>query len=422
MGGDQLRNRMRTQSMRAQMMQPSFGIPYPGSFGNPMQGGIGFANQMAQPRFSPPPASQIGTGAPMPNTGQSFVQASLGSSKGDANYDAFSDFNNDGKVTTADFGEYMQANPGGQASMVETQDSFDNRMMGQRFAQQQAMDNAYGRFTGPNNYVPIFDTPQISQIRNAISGRPSPSGQLPAWVQGRMRELAGEADSYRYGGLPAQQMSPAPQLSQPSFNSFRPQGSLSGGGSGKAGSGRSMGMAGGGLIPNYRNGGLIKGYQDGGQMMDPRMEEAPMSMPGGEMMSDSGMDNEMLMVVLEAKAALEGRHPDPEAAVERFVEIFGEDELMSLQDHVIRSMESGIDEFQSDGMSDSIPGNIDGMEEVALSEGEYVVPADVVSGLGNGDTESGARRMREMIESVRMARNGSPQQPPAVNPSMMMPS
>jgi hypothetical protein len=371
MGGDQLRNRMRTQSMRAQMMQPSFGIPYPGSFGNPMQGGIGFANQMAQPRFSPPPASQIGTGAPMSNTGQSFVQGSLGSSKGDANYDAFSDFNNDGKVTTADFGEYMQANPGGQASMVETQDSFDNRMMGQRFAQQQAMDNAYGRF---------------------------------------------------YGGLPAQQMSPAPQLSQPSFNSFRPQGSLSGGGSGKAGSGRSMGMAGGGLISNYRNGGLIKGYQDGGQMMDPRMEEAPMPMPGGGMMSDSGMDNEMLMVVLEAKAALEGRHPDPEAAVERFVEIFGEDELMSLQDHVIRSMESGIDDFQSDGMSDSIPGNIDGMEEVALSEGEYVVPADVVSGLGNGDTESGARRMREMIESVRMARNGSPQQPPAVNPSMMMPS
>ena len=420
MGSQPPRGAMPSYGMQG-MPSFSYGNPYPGSFGNPMQGGIGFANQMAQPRFSPPPASQIGTGAPMSNTGQSFVQASLGSSKGDANYDAFSDFDNDGMVTTADFGEYMQANPGGQASMVETQDSFDNRMMGQRVAQQQAMDDAYGRFTGPNDYVPSFGGPQMSRIRNALSGRPSPSGQTPAWVQGRMRELAEEAGSYGYGGLPAQQMSSVPSFGGPSFNSFRPQGSLSGGGGGKAGSGRSMGMAGGGLIPKYRNGGLIKGYQDGGQMMmEPGMEEMSM-MEEETIQTPSGTDTEMLRIVLEAKAALEGRHPNPEDAVEKFVEVFGEDELMSLQEHVIRSMESGMDEFQSDGMSDSIPGNIDGMEQVALSEGEYVVPADVVSGLGNGDTGSGAQRMREMIETVRMARNGSPQQPPAIDPSMMMP-
>ena len=183
-----------------------------------------------------------------------------------------------------------------------------------------------------------------------------------------------------------------------------------------------MGMAGGGLIPKYRNGGLIKGYQDGGQMMmEPGMEEMSM-MEEETIQTPSGTDTEMLRIVLEAKAALEGRHPNPEDAVEKFVEVFGEDELMSLQEHVIRSMESGMDEFQSDGMSDSIPGNIDGMEQVALSEGEYVVPADVVSGLGNGDTGSGAQRMREMIETVRMARNGSPQQPPAIDPSMMMPA
>ena len=182
-----------------------------------------------------------------------------------------------------------------------------------------------------------------------------------------------------------------------------------------------MGMAGGGLIPKYRNGGLIKGYQDGGQMMmEPGMEEMSM-MEEETIQTPSGTDTEMLRIVLEAKAALEGRHPNPEDAVEKFVEVFGEDELMSLRDHVLSSMGSEMGEFQSDGMSDSIPGNIDGVEQVALSEGEYVVPADVVSGIGNGDTGSGARRMREMIETVRMARNGSPQQPPAVDPSMMMP-
>jgi len=128
----------------------------------------------------------------------------------------------------------------------------------------------------------------------------------------------------------------------------------------------------------------------------------------------------MLQIVMEAKSALEGRHPDPVTAIERFVEVFGEEELMSLKDYVIQSIQTGEDQFSSDGMSDSIPGNIDGVEPVALSEGEYVVPADVVSGLGNGDTQSGANRMREMIERVRMAKNGSPEQPPAIDPSMFM--
>jgi hypothetical protein len=77
--------------------------------------------------------------------------------------------------------------------------------------------------------------------------------------------------------------------------------------------------------------------------------------------------------------------------------------------------------MMNDGMSDSIPGNIDGMEQVALSEGEYVVPADVVSGMGNGDTNSGAQRMREMVEMVRSARTGMPEQPPAIDPSMYYP-
>jgi len=61
---------------------------------------------------------------------QSFVQGSLGSKKGDINYDAFSDFDNDGMVSTADFAAYNAANPN-NASMIETPQAQYSRVMGE---------------------------------------------------------------------------------------------------------------------------------------------------------------------------------------------------------------------------------------------------------------------------------------------------
>jgi hypothetical protein len=373
-------------------------------------------------------ASQIGTGRPMvASPGQSFVQGSLGSSRGDESYDAFSDFNNDGVVTTSDFGSYMQANPGGQASMIETPDAARNRMMGERFARQREMTppwaqgmmreaEAYsygGRPSGQQmSNVPSFGGPNMNQMGGFLSGSPAPYSAPAAGNRGK-------ANSGSSAPMPApiQRPSPMPEFGGSSLNSMRPQNSLSGSAGGKANSGRSMGMADGGLIRGYQDGGIM-----GSMMQDPVSGMDAMAMESGEITdAATGSENEMLQIVLEAKAALEGRHPDPEYAVERFVEVFGEDELMSLKEHVIQSVENGGEDFMSDGMSDSLPGSIDGVEQVALSEGEYVVPADVVSGLGNGDTNSGAERMRRMIDDVRVARNGSPQQPPAVDPSMMMP-
>ena len=111
-------------------------------------------------------------------------------------------------------------------------------------------------------------------------------------------------------------------------------------------------------------------------------------------------DEVLVSVYMEAREALQGDHPNPEAAIVKFVELFGEEALIEL-----RSMIAG--GAGSDGMSDSIPANIDGQEEVNLSEGEFVVPADVVSGIGNGDTGSGARKLTEIMEEIRRARTGS---------------
>jgi hypothetical protein len=61
-----------------------------------------------------------------------------------------------------------------------------------------------------------------------------------------------------------------------------------------------------------------------------------------------------------------------------------------------------------DGMSDDIPAVIKGQtpQRAALADGEFVIPADVVSHLGNGSTDAGAKRLYAMMDKVRQARTG----------------
>jgi hypothetical protein len=75
-----------------------------------------------------------------------------------------------------------------------------------------------------------------------------------------------------------------------------------------------------------------------------------------------------------------------------------------------------------DGMEDLVPANLDGQQDVMLSEGEFVVPADVVSGIGNGSTDAGAERLYEMLDRVRQVRTGKQEQAPQINAMEMMPA
>lgn len=74
-----------------------------------------------------------------------------------------------------------------------------------------------------------------------------------------------------------------------------------------------------------------------------------------------------------------------------------------------------------DGMSDDIPAMIGSKQPARLADGEFVVPADVVSHLGNGSTEAGAKQLHEMMDKVRRARTGNPKQGKQINPKKYMP-
>lgn len=65
---------------------------------------------------------------------------------------------------------------------------------------------------------------------------------------------------------------------------------------------------------------------------------------------------------------------------------------------------------KTDGMADEIPSSIDGEQPAALSHGEFVIPADVVSHLGNGNSEAGAEKLYEMMARIRKARTGTTKQ------------
>jgi hypothetical protein len=76
---------------------------------------------------------------------------------------------------------------------------------------------------------------------------------------------------------------------------------------------------------------------------------------------------------------------------------------------------------KTDGMADQIPARIDNKQEARLSDGEFVIPADVVSHLGNGNSDAGAQQLHGMMDNVRQARTGTTEQGKQIVPQTFMP-
>lgn len=75
----------------------------------------------------------------------------------------------------------------------------------------------------------------------------------------------------------------------------------------------------------------------------------------------------------------------------------------------------------TDGMADKIPAKIGADQPAKLSHGEFVIPADVVSHLGNGNSDAGANVLYSMMAKVRKARTGTDKQGKKINPENFTP-
>tara|TARA_B100001248_G_scaffold59227_1_gene40511 strand:- start:13510 stop:14523 length:1014 start_codon:yes stop_codon:yes gene_type:complete len=170
----------------------------------------------------------------------------------------------------------------------------------------------------------------------------------------------------------------------------------------------------GGIDPEFRffnEGGLAAlKYQEGGDMD----------------MSEQPNDKELISDAVEA---IQGRSSNPELVLGRFMARYGEDALRDLVKRVQSGqfdMDSDVTEGKvsgiGDGMDDMIPASLEGEQDVVLSDGEFIVPADVVSGLGNGSTDAGSKALYEMMDRVRTMRTGMTEQPDQVPKGMMLPA
>ena len=134
-------------------------------------------------------------------------------------------------------------------------------------------------------------------------------------------------------------------------------------------------------------------------------------------------------LISKAVDAIQNELPNPEEVLGVFVARFGEE---ALRDLVMRVQDGTFDENversegmvtgAGDGMDDMVPAKLEGEQDVLLSDGEFIVPADVVSGIGNGSSEAGSQRLYDMMDRVRELRTGMTEQPDDIPLEQMMPA
>lgn len=74
------------------------------------------------------------------------------------------------------------------------------------------------------------------------------------------------------------------------------------------------------------------------------------------------------------------------------------------------------------GLSDDIPASIGGSQPAALADGEFVISSDVVSALGGGSTDAGAKKLYKMMDRIRHAAHGTKKQIKEIDDNKVLPA
>ena len=156
----------------------------------------------------------------------------------------------------------------------------------------------------------------------------------------------------------------------------------------------------------------------------PPMGPPPMGPPlGQEMPADNAavdqLINQTIMAVL-------GQLPpeQSEIVITQFINEFGEEAFQMLRQQALQMVEPGAQtqgmiQGPGGGMDDLVQGSIGDQQRVAVSPGEFIVPADVVSGLGDGSSDAGADKLDTMMNQVRMAKTGGIMQPSRISNTVL---
>jgi len=123
--------------------------------------------------------------------------------------------------------------------------------------------------------------------------------------------------------------------------------------------------------------------------------------------------------VQQLAEAVMGQSPNADAVINMFIEKYGNELFMQVREMILnpqgQAQTQGMIKGQGGGMDDEVMGMIGNQRPVAVSPGEYIVPADVVSGLGDGASDAGAEELDGMLDRVRQERTGTTKQAPQLS-------
>ena len=153
---------------------------------------------------------------------------------------------------------------------------------------------------------------------------------------------------------------------------------------------------------------------------------------GQDINMPTGQSTDMMMqdpIVQEVIQFILGETDDSNI-VNEFIIKYGQEQFMILR-NMILTQASGNPNVQTEGliqgtgrsgMADDLPMNIGNKPIAAVSQDEYIIPADVVSMLGDGSSDAGSKQLDGMLDRIRMAKTGGKTQAPPLNPEEVLPA
>lgn len=254
------------------------------------------------------------------------------------------------------------------------------------------------------------------------------TGGLGYIPEGQERKYFGAPGDYRHGFLPEWMF--FENLNPPAVIDTTQSGTTGGGTTGGGGGGGRTGgtddgttqqKAIGGAIKSYSPRGyleMIQGYNEGGEIEETMMED-----------SDAPMTDGSRQLIPLTQAAILGQMPEDQTddVIQKFIDLHGNRAFRKLREETLESVangsrKEGMVEGHTGGMDDMVDGVIGSSERVAVSPGEFIIPADVVSMLGDGNSDSGRHKLEQMMSRVRKDKTGSTKQARPINSAKVLPA
>jgi len=122
-------------------------------------------------------------------------------------------------------------------------------------------------------------------------------------------------------------------------------------------------------------------------------------------------NDDILSLMMSMFGLNDNKKPEPETETKK-PKKKAKQEQPSLPDFITSILTDSVKNTGGKGMDDDVSAQIEGQQPAALSEGEYIIPADIVSLLGDGNSEAGSKILDNFLEQLRVSKTGSTKQPP----------